>query len=189
MLDLGIYPFKLVKEIGSIVGFNIMDFDKNNKRIKIKREKETNVDMEMQGWLNYTTPNAQDVKVYLETMCSPGSDFAEELKIKLKNGDQIVQCHYVHPHDGWGVFIEHVDGSVTRVYDPKEFPEKTSYAYQHEHCVKVLENVAKDGNNAEQSSSSHTIDEQVVLLDFIESMEDNCTESNTSTLDRHIRQF
>lgn len=47
MLDLGIYPFKLVKEIGSIIGFDIMNFDRENKRIKIKREKETKVDMEM----------------------------------------------------------------------------------------------------------------------------------------------
>lgn len=47
MLDLGIYPFKLTKEIGKIVGFNIMDFDRHDKRIKIKREKHTNVDMEM----------------------------------------------------------------------------------------------------------------------------------------------
>jgi len=116
--------------------------------------------------------------VYLETMISPGSDFAEELKIKLVNGDQIVQSHYVHPHDSCGVFIEHADGNVTRIYDPKDHPSTTSYALQHELCNKLLEDVSTVGNKATHTSSAHTIDESVFLIEFIEKIAENVTEGH-----------
>lgn len=85
MLDLGIYSFKLTKDIGDIMGFNLKEFRVDDKRIRIKRAP-TGVDTEVQAWLNYDLKD-RVLPVYLETMISPGSDFAEELKIKLANGD------------------------------------------------------------------------------------------------------
>lgn len=46
MLDLGIYSFKLTKDIGEIMGFNIKDFHKDEKRIRVKRAP-TGVDTEV----------------------------------------------------------------------------------------------------------------------------------------------
>ena len=46
MLDLGIYPIKLAKEVGEILGFDLHNFKKDKKRIRMKRY-ENGVDMEM----------------------------------------------------------------------------------------------------------------------------------------------
>ena len=101
MLDLGVYVFQTAKDIGKTLGIDLHEFDKNNKKIFIKKT-QLNVDYEVEAHLKYG-----QYEMLLETCINPGTDHIEEMKIFLKNGDKITQNWICHLHCSNGLFIEH----------------------------------------------------------------------------------
>lgn len=108
MLDLGVYVYRVIRDIMREMNMEMKDFDKDKSKIQIKYSPE-GVDIEQEAWLQYSN----GLKVYQETKVNPGSDHQEDLIINLRDGSKITQQQYVHPIDSCGVFIEHYDGTVT----------------------------------------------------------------------------
>jgi len=159
MLDLGVYVYNMVKEIGQIVGFKLSDFDHSNKEVWLKRDA-NGVDIESIATLSYMDGR---IGARMETKINPGSNHSEELKVTLKNGDKIVCNQFAHWHDSCGVFIEHTDGSVTNF--PESQNPKSTYQFQFEHIHQLISS-GQDGHF--EVDKSLKLENQIELLEFID---------------------
>ena len=83
MLDLGVYVFQLARELGKVIGFDMLSFDRQNKDIFIKKTS-SGIDFEVVANLKFG-----DINVRLETKMNPGTNHTEEASVFLKNGDKI----------------------------------------------------------------------------------------------------
>jgi len=157
MLDLGVYVIDMAKNILSILGSDLHQFDQK-KKIWIKKTTK-NVDVEVEASLVYG-----GVDVYLESKMNPGVNHTEEVVVTLASGDRIVANQFVHWSDSNGVIIEHPDGSATDIC-PKN--PKSTYEYQIEHIDSRC--------TSEQGLSIYN---SIYLLEFIDMIKQNVTHSN-----------
>jgi predicted dehydrogenase len=85
-LDLGIYVYKLAKDIGSKIGFDLKNFDQKGRKITVKRVNPSKVDIDVSARLQYTVDDRK-IAVNLDTAITPGNVPRAEVRVVLANGD------------------------------------------------------------------------------------------------------
>ena len=167
---MGIYVYKMAKDIGAKIGFELKQFHMKGRKITVKRVSPSNVDIDVSARLTYTVDNRK-VQMNLDTAITPGNVPRAEVRVVLDNGDQIVQNSFVHPHFTTGTFIEHANGKITRIQtcDPC-----SSYTYQ----MKVVNSHLAKSKKTRHPCKDMSMDEQVYLIEFMELLAAKATKTN-----------